>query len=324
LVADADIVTSNFKPGTLERLGLSYDDMAAVNPRIVCVESSAFGDTGPWRTAMGYGPLVRAASGQTWLWRESIDNDYFADGITVFPDHLVGRVCAFAALACALETRRTGHGARVTVAQCDVGLIQLAEHLAQESLAPASVVPPGSSHHLLADILFPAQGDDQWCVVDPQTPEQLEALRRAVGGSSEATTEEAVAKFVRSRQADGAAEQLQRLGIPAARMMRAIDMPHDSALSSRDWYQSTEVAGTDEVVAVERYPVLTPDFQVPDLAPMPLFGADTRAVLAEFGISESDVDALFSQGVAQESAALHGDSYERVFGTYDEMRRRHK
>jgi crotonobetainyl-CoA:carnitine CoA-transferase CaiB-like acyl-CoA transferase len=311
LVAAADVVTSNFKPGTLERLGLSYDDMAAVNPRIVSVESSAFGDTGPWRTAMGYGPLVRAASGQTWLWREDIDSEYFADGITVFPDHLVGRVCAFAALACVLETRRTGRGARVTVAQCDVGLVQLAEHLAQESLAPGSVLPPGSSRHLLAEVLFPAQGDDQWCVVDPQTPEQLAALRGAVVGPGEATTEEAVAKFVSCRQAGEAAEQLQRLGVPAARMMRAIDMAHDSALGSRDWHERTEVAGTDHVIAVERYPVLTSDFPVPALAPMPLFGADTRAVLVEFGAPQSEVDALFSLGVAQQSAMVEDGSEER-------------
>ncbi len=92
LVRRADVVISNFKPGTVGRLGIGYDDLKEINPKIVCVESCAFGETGPWRTAMGYGPLVRAGAGQSWLWREDADSSYFADGITIFPDHIAGRV----------------------------------------------------------------------------------------------------------------------------------------------------------------------------------------------------------------------------------------
>ncbi|HWS92000.1 MAG TPA: CoA transferase, partial [Mycobacterium sp.] len=63
LVAEADAVFANFKPGTLAALGFSYDKLRSLNPRIVLAESSAFGDTGPWSTRLGYGPLVRAATG---------------------------------------------------------------------------------------------------------------------------------------------------------------------------------------------------------------------------------------------------------------------
>lgn len=55
-MAEADAVFANFKPGTLAALGFSYEQMRAINPRIVLAESSAFGDTGPWSTRMGYGP----------------------------------------------------------------------------------------------------------------------------------------------------------------------------------------------------------------------------------------------------------------------------
>ena len=68
LVAEADAVFANFKPGTLTALGFPYDTLRALNPRIVLAESSAFGDSGPWRARMGYGPLVRAATGVTRLW----------------------------------------------------------------------------------------------------------------------------------------------------------------------------------------------------------------------------------------------------------------
>ncbi|MCD9878458.1 CoA transferase [Streptomyces guryensis] len=113
LVRRADVVTSDFKPGTLERLGISHADLLRVKPRIVCVESSAFGNAGPWRTAMGYGPLVRAGSGLTWLWRQGPDSTYFGDGITMYPDHVAARVGAITALACLLDRWRTGVGRHV-------------------------------------------------------------------------------------------------------------------------------------------------------------------------------------------------------------------
>ena len=59
---------ANFKPGTLASLGFSYERLRELNPRIVLAESSAFGATGPWSARMGYGPLVRATTGVTWLW----------------------------------------------------------------------------------------------------------------------------------------------------------------------------------------------------------------------------------------------------------------
>ena len=65
LVAGADAVFANFKPGTLASLGFSYDSCGTLNPRIVLAESSAFGATGPWSARMGYGPLVRATTGVT-------------------------------------------------------------------------------------------------------------------------------------------------------------------------------------------------------------------------------------------------------------------
>ncbi|MGH3576267.1 MAG: CoA transferase, partial [Mycobacterium sp.] len=68
LVADADAVFANFKPGTLAALGFPYDTLHTLNPRIVLAESSAFGDAGPWSTRMGYGPLVRATAGVSKLW----------------------------------------------------------------------------------------------------------------------------------------------------------------------------------------------------------------------------------------------------------------
>ncbi len=92
LVAGADAVFANFKPGTLASLGFSYERLRELNPRIVLAESSAFGATGPWSARMGYGPLVRATTGVTWLWTsEDAPRGSFYDATTIFPDHVVGQ-----------------------------------------------------------------------------------------------------------------------------------------------------------------------------------------------------------------------------------------
>jgi crotonobetainyl-CoA:carnitine CoA-transferase CaiB-like acyl-CoA transferase len=86
------VVLTNFKPGTLESLGLGYDTLRAITPRIILGESSALGSTGPWAKRMGYGPLVRATIGLTGLWRHPDSEEGFGDDQTVYPDHAAARV----------------------------------------------------------------------------------------------------------------------------------------------------------------------------------------------------------------------------------------
>lgn len=130
LVAESDAVFANFKPGTLTSLGFSYDVLHAFNPRIVLAGSSAFGNRGPWSTRMGYGPLVRAATGVTRVWTSDEaqpDNSRhpFYDATTIFPDHVVGRVGALLALAALIHRDRTGGGAHVHISQAEVVVNQL-------------------------------------------------------------------------------------------------------------------------------------------------------------------------------------------------------
>jgi formyl-CoA transferase len=63
MAADADVVVENFRPGTLERWGLGYDTLSAINPRLVLARISGFGQTGPYATRAGFGTLAEAMSG---------------------------------------------------------------------------------------------------------------------------------------------------------------------------------------------------------------------------------------------------------------------
>ncbi|HEY6481847.1 MAG TPA: CoA transferase, partial [Streptosporangiaceae bacterium] len=182
LAARSDIVLSNFKPGTLESLGLGYADLAAVNPGIIMADSSAFGPTGPWSSRMGYGPLVRASSGLTDLWRYPGDEGSYSDAATIFPDHVGARVSAVAVLAKLIERRRTARGGTVSVAQAETILGELSTEIALESVAPGAVTAGGSA--VPADAprgAYPCAGDDEWVVITVRGDADFAALAGVLG-----------------------------------------------------------------------------------------------------------------------------------------------
>ena len=139
LVARSDVVLANFKPGTLDKLGLGAPVLREINPGIVVVNSSAVGATGPWSTWMGYGPLVRCVSGLTSLWRYPEDDGGFSDSTTIHPDHYAARVTAITALAALIGRRRSGRGAEIATSQAEAILMQIGGLLVEESLRPGAV-----------------------------------------------------------------------------------------------------------------------------------------------------------------------------------------
>ena len=141
LVAGADAVFANFKPGTLASLGFPYERLRELNPRIVLAESSAFGATGPWSARMGYGPLVRATTGVTWLWT-SEDADAEAASTTPprsSPTTSSARITAIAALAALIGRDRTGTGAHVHISQAEAAVNQLATAYVAEAARAAQL-----------------------------------------------------------------------------------------------------------------------------------------------------------------------------------------
>ena len=222
LVAESDVVLANFKPGTMDSLGLGYDELAAINPGIVVADSSAFGPTGPWSKRMGYGPLVRATTGLSGLWRYPGDEAGHSDASTIYPDHVAARFEAVAILAKLVARRRTGRGGTVSVAQAEIILGQLSHQLALESVRPGSLAPgksapreqtpsgaapqeqaPSGDAGLAGHArdagnaenagdaprgLYPCAGDDEWCVVTVRNDDDWRALDGVLGSGLDLRT----------------------------------------------------------------------------------------------------------------------------------------
>lgn len=118
LVAQTDILTENFRPGTLERWQLGYDDLRAIHRGLVMVRISAFGQTGPSREQPGFGRIAGAVSGITYI-SGYPDRPPVSPGTPTIPDYLAGVFGALGALIAIQHRHRTGDGQVV-----DVGLYE--------------------------------------------------------------------------------------------------------------------------------------------------------------------------------------------------------
>jgi len=315
LVAGADAVFANFKPGTLAALGFPYATLHSLNPRVVLAESSAFGDRGPWSNRLGYGPLVRATAGVSKLWTDPHPKDdtesrhRFYDATTVFPDHVVGRIAAIGALAALIHRDRTGSGARVHVSQAEAVVNQLGAHYVTDAARAgndAQLDDDTSIHEV-----YPCAGDDEWCVISIRSDNDWRSARTVLGLADDerfATGEVRLAHrselvalvsgWTRERSPRQVAEALQAAGVPAGQMNRPPDVLEDPQLRERKLFSDMTHPLFDNVLPAETGPAPFRHIPPAPQRPAPLPGQDTREIcLKVLGMSSEETEQLISDGV---------------------------
>lgn len=310
LVAEADVVLSNFKPGTMEALGFGYSVLSAINPRIIAVESSAYGDTGPWSGRMGYGPLVRAAAGLSRKWRYPNDPEGFSDSITIYPDHVAARLGAMGAIALLIRRMRTQRGGRVAISQAEVMLSHLATEIAGTALGLLGIeqapdAPWG---------VWQATGEDQWCVITVRNDADWAALlpvlddaeladpalkTRAARLAARQHIDARMALWMAQQDADAAMHRLQAAGVPAGRMLRVSEQPEFPFYVERRFFRDELHLHLPEALITERMPTRSETLPEPDARPAPLMGEHTFDVMRDWlGLNDIEIGRLV------ESAAL--------------------
>ncbi|MBA2933795.1 CoA transferase [Sphingomonas sp. CGMCC 1.13654] len=311
LAATADVILSNFKPGTLESLGIGHEVIARTNPGIVMVDSSAFGADGPWSKRLGYGPLVRASTGLTELWRYPDDPESFSDSVTIYPDHVAGRVSAIGAVALLIRRLRTGVGGTASVAQAEVMLAHAGAAAARvsrgEPLAKPRDVPWG---------VFAAAGEDDFAVITVRGQADWKALCGAIGHDEWLTDpefataegrrahrmriDEGVAAWCAPRAPAEIAETLQAAGVPSAPMLRVGDLLDFGYFTERGLFRCESHPFLDEEVVSERHQYRSTRHTEPAQRPAPLAGEQSIEIVREWiGMDEADAAALAESGVLE-------------------------
>lgn len=142
LVARADVIIQNFRPGIMERLGLGYDAVTEINPRIIYVSVSGYGTEGPWKDRPGQDLLAQSMSGLPWL-NGSEDDPPIPVGIAI-ADNVTSIHAAHGVTAALLRRERTGLGGRVDCSLLESMLDLQFELLSAHLTDPSVLVTRGT------------------------------------------------------------------------------------------------------------------------------------------------------------------------------------
>ena len=310
LAQQADILVENFRPGTMERWGLGWDDLSAVNPRLIMVRISGFGQDGPYARRAGYAAIGEAMGGLRALTGYP-DRPPTRVGVSI-GDSLTGMFGALGALA-ALEARhRTGRGQVVdasiyesVLAVTEALVIDWhAEGLSRErtgptlpGIAPSNVYPTEDGHVLIA-----ANQDSVFArLVDVMGHPDLAADSRFASHQARAShvaeIDAIVSAWTLTHTCAQALELLHKAGVPAGLVYEPKDMVADPHFAARESLVRVPDDRYGEIVMQAVFPKLsaTPG-QVRHAGPA--LGADTEAVLCELlKLEPVDIERLRRDGV---------------------------
>src|SRR3954465_8795008 len=159
LLARADVVVENFRPGTMERLGLGYDEVAARHPRLVYCSISGFGQSGPRRLEAGYDAMMQAEGGLMSI-TGAPDGSPFRLGVAI-GDIATGMLAVQGVLAALLARARSGRGQRIDVAMLDAVTSLLTYQASSAFATGATPYRMGNRHPSIApyDTFAAADGE---------------------------------------------------------------------------------------------------------------------------------------------------------------------
>lgn len=236
LIAVSDIVLENFSPRVMPSLGLGWETLREVNPRLIMISLSATGATdAPWRDLVTYGPSLAALYGLKSLLGYADDPQPREDTADLDPT-AAGH--AMVAVLAALEHReRTGEGQFIDLAQGEATLQRAAEPLMDYLMNGRTAGPQGNRERGIAPHgAYPCAGEDEWIAIAARTDAEWDALLAAAREDGAAAAladprwqrgltrlkaqdelDAAVAEWTRTQDAAELAERLQSAGVPAAR-----------------------------------------------------------------------------------------------------------
>jgi crotonobetainyl-CoA:carnitine CoA-transferase CaiB-like acyl-CoA transferase len=316
LVALADVVIENNSTGTMDDMGVGWSVISRLNPRCVMVSSQLLGSHGAWKDWIGYGPSTQPMGGMVHLWNYA-DRDAPAGSLSIFPDHLAGRLVAVNALAALLRRERTGRGGHGEVAQVEVVTAMLGDWLCKAGIEPGSVAPRGNRSERGAPWgAYPCAGDDQWCVITVRDDDDWRRLREALGDPAwsrdpacdtakgrlarQDALDAALSEWTRARGKADVAATLQRHGVPCGPMLTSTDQlddPHFNARGYMRWVEQQDLGR----IAFEGPCFQGSAMRDADIRQAPRLGEHTREICRDLlGMQEAEIQRLIAAGALEE------------------------
>lgn len=310
LLRDADIMIENFKPGTIEKWGLGPEALHAINPRLIIVRMSGYGQTGPYATRAGFGGIGEAMGG----WRAIVgdpDRPPSRMGVSI-GDSLAATYGCMGALAALQARERTGRGQVVDSALYE-SVMQVMESLIPEydvsgfvrersgsflpGIAPSNVYPCSDGEYLIGgngDAIFArlcqAMGRPE-LAADPRYATHV------ARGERQKELDDLISDWTRTLTVEALEALMIAHSIPAGRIYRAKDMMEDPHIQARGAITSVPHPVHGEVHMQNCFPLLS---ETPSAVRRPApdqLGQDNGEVYGALGIDAAELERLKAAGV---------------------------
>jgi benzylsuccinate CoA-transferase BbsF subunit len=303
LAERVDMVSSNFRPGIMDRWGMSYEQLSAANPGLIYLTMPMQGADGPHARYIGFGSTIAALSGLVAL--SGIPGRAPVGTGTHFPDHVPNPGHALVAVLAAIRhLRRTGEGQQIELSQLESTVNVLGPAVVEVGLGQA----PQPAGNRVADAAPHGAyrcRDGAWVVVSCRSDEQWHALVRALGipatdgmatlagrKAEETAIDALVASAIERFDRTELLGLLDAAGVPNAPVNSSRDIVEEKALWERGFWRDIEhpVIGR---IPINRSPFRLVDGPEATVTRPPLLGEDTDAVLgSELGLDRAELDRL--------------------------------
>ena len=308
MLADADVMLHNFRPGVVERMGLGYADVSALNPAIVYCAVSGFGTTGPYSQRAGFDLVAQGMSGLMSI-NGFPDSPPAKVGVPI-ADLNTGMFCAYGVLTAYINRLATGKGQHVDASLLESGMAYTLYESATYFATGEVAGPLGSAHRMIAPYQAFATRDG-YINIGAANQNNWELMCRAVGRADlldDARFASNPERMVNIRSLTPIMEEtfrtqttahwveiLERAGVPCGPIYNIEQVYADPHVRSRDMaveLQHPKAGGIRNIgVAVK-----LSDTPGSVRTPAPLLGQHTDEVLAEFGYADAEIAALRQSG----------------------------
>ena len=313
LAAEADVIIENLRPGALEKLGIGWDVLHAVNPKLTMVRISGYGQSGPYRDRPGFGAIGEAMGGIRYTTGE-VDGAPARVGVSL-GDSLASLHGVIGALMSLLRVK-TGQGEGQVV---DVSLVESVFNL-MESLVPEYDLlghvrerSGGALPGIAPSNTYPTE-DDGYVVIAGNSDPIFRRLMQAIGRADPADDpalahndgrarhcamlDEAIAAWTSHHSTNDVLAALERAEVPAGRIYSVADIVSDPHYQARDMLLQAQLPGGASVKMPGIVPKLS-DTPGEVRWQGPTLGEHTGSVLSELGFATEEIERLRREGAVQ-------------------------
>ena len=313
LASRCSVVSNNFRPGVMEKWGLGYGEVAAVNPSVNYLAMPMQGSSGPNRDYIGFGSTIAALCGLVSMAGRP-GRPPLGTG-THYPDHVPNPGHALVAvLAAAFHRARTGEGQQIELAQIESTVNMLGPSVL--ACAATGVLPQTNGNRRAGAVprgVFPCAGEDVWCAIEANDDRDWQGLVDALGAPEwmrddelktlpgrEARQDAIETRLAQETGRYSAAELVARLqaqGVAAAKVATSADVTSDpQLLARRYWHHVPHAEMGSVLVNLPPFRAVGEERVAP--GPPPLLGEHTFEVASELlGFDETECRRLMDEKV---------------------------